>query len=138
VVGTKMRNFKDMGQSFKQISVLAAFGQRGRRVSPPQKLKFERLTLANVSAQFCAAQVGGEGREIGASGFKCMVLFSFRPYPGLPRWSEVSGLRHGSATAALLPPPPAALGFTVDTRKRVSSFGSNGDTQRCRFELLVA
>ena len=40
--------------SVLQISVFAASGQRGWRVSP-QKLKFERLTLAAVSAQFCAA-----------------------------------------------------------------------------------
>ncbi|MCY2992667.1 MAG: nucleotidyltransferase domain-containing protein, partial [Planctomycetota bacterium] len=46
-------------------------------------------------------------RKTAESGVKRMVLFSFRPHPGLPRWSEVSGLRHGSATASLLPPPPA-------------------------------
>ena len=44
--------------SVLQISVFAASVQRGGRVSPPQKLKFERLTLAAVSAQFYAAQAG--------------------------------------------------------------------------------
>ena len=45
--------------SVLQISVFAGSGQRGWRVSPPQKPKFERQTLAAVSAQFCTAQAGG-------------------------------------------------------------------------------
>ncbi len=32
-----------------------------------------------------SGQGGGEGRKIGESDVKRMVLFSFRPHPGLPR-----------------------------------------------------